>query len=440
MAAQPTPPPDGGAGSSSSSSVAAGSGTPSSSSATASPPAAVKKPALYCTPHVRLPGSVSVNAETVLFEPDLQHECVREFGVGEYQIFLEVRDVIDCGAMAMSLEDSSGQDADRVAHFLQLHVRTLDGRQFCHPEDAEHAWCVVFWMRSREDLRETARCLIAHLDVLRRSDTPKPSRRRSRTSVPFACLDCMSEFEAASARRRSSELQGCTQATPAPSAHGRSSGGGSPAPSPEPSFSQGPELVAGDVERPLLREAMAALLSDYLPVVLRVAGNVEWRLAYTPKVHGVSIQTFYRMLGTDATTVLIVRDSTGNVFGGFGTQPWTPGGLHGFFGTGESFVFSFGAAAAEESHLQLRCYTWCGHASNQFFQYADHEYFAMGGGAEGRHALAIKDDFLHGFSHRSSTFENAPLSSQEEFVISDLEVWALREKSEPRPDTLDLRG
>lgn len=212
---------------------------------------------------------------------------------------------------------------------------------------------------------------------------------------------------------------------------------------------EGPTLIPGNVERTMLTDAMAALITDYLPMIFRVSGNVEWVLAYTPKAHGVSLQTFYRTLEPHETTVLLVRDASSHVFGGFCTQPWAPGGLRGFFGSGEAFVFSFGkvngpsACAATEGSLQLRCHTWCGETTNQCFQYADNEYFAMGGGADsssggsGRHALAIKDDFLHGFSFKSRTFHSPPLASQEEFVVDDIEVWVLQEKSAPRLEHLD---
>lgn len=87
----------------------------------------------------------------------------------------------------------------------------------------------------------------------------------------------------------------------------------------------------------LLSVAMAELLSQSLPVGLR--WRRAWRLAYSPRIHGVSLQTFYRRMGQEGPSLLLLQDHLGRVFGGFATSTWTRADR--YFGSGESFVFKF---------------------------------------------------------------------------------------------------
>lgn len=87
----------------------------------------------------------------------------------------------------------------------------------------------------------------------------------------------------------------------------------------------------------LLRPAMAAELCQHLPVSLR--WKTSWRLAYSPRLHGVSLQTLYRRMSQEGPSLLFVQDHAGLVFGGFATTEWHAGDR--YFGSGESFVFRF---------------------------------------------------------------------------------------------------
>jgi len=180
-------------------------------------------------------------------------------------------------------------------------------------------------------------------------------------------------------------------------------------------------LRAGDAADggTLLTPALADCIADFLPVGLRLPGAVEWVLRYTPKAHGVSLTTLYRNLAESEKTILMVKDADARVFGGFALAPWEPQGK--FYGSGEAFVFAFTGLADPP---EMAFYPWT--TANSFIQYSDNDVLAMGGG-DGRHALAVRSDLLHGLSSPTPTFGNPTLAASEEFVVRDIELWAIEE-------------
>lgn len=88
----------------------------------------------------------------------------------------------------------------------------------------------------------------------------------------------------------------------------------------------------------LMSEAVAIELSQHLPVSLR--WQTAWRLVYSPRIHGVSLNTFYRRMENEGPSLLLIQDHCGCVFGGFASAPWHVADR--YFGSGESFVFRFG--------------------------------------------------------------------------------------------------
>jgi len=204
--------------------------------------------------------------------------------------------------------------------------------------------------------------------------------------------------------------------SPVPAARSRA-GSGSPRRQ-RPSRGGPVALNPGGAGQTILTQALACSLLDFLPVNLRLPGVVEWVLRYTPKVHGVSMATLYRNLAGHSKTVLLVQDTHKHLFGGFAPEPWEP--RFAFYGSGEAFVFSFG----REDAPQLHVYPWT--SRNDFFMYADAGFLAMGGG-DGQHAILVRSDLLHGASSPTATFENSILAESSEFIVRDIEVWALEE-------------
>uniref|UniRef100_A0A7S4Q2Z4 Oxidation resistance protein 1 n=2 Tax=Alexandrium monilatum TaxID=311494 RepID=A0A7S4Q2Z4_9DINO len=364
-----------------------------------------RHPALYCTPHMKISGVLAVSPLLVVFDPDPRHPHVREFGVSQYEVRLEVSDIFDCGAIAMPVEEI-GVEPGEIAYYLQLHVRTLDGRCFC-AKDLESGWCIVFRMQQREELYEAARVLLDSVDRARAEEKPAQGFR-SRTSIPFACLDCMTALEATSGAWHQPQPQEDTGTLPTVPLRSCQT--------------VQVRLRHGDLSKTLLTPALADRLLDFLPIGLRLPGAVEWVLRYTPKAHGVSLATLFRNVADDENTILMIEDAEAHVFGGFAPEPWEP--CHGrFYGSGEAFVFSFGRV---EDSPEVQVYPWTN--KNSCLMYADNDLLAMGGG-DGRHAFVVRSDLLHGCSSPTATFGNPLLAASEEFVVRDLEVWAFEEIS-----------
>lgn len=292
--------------------------------------------------------------------------------------------------------------------------------------------------------------------------------------------------------------------------------------------------LANNVRATLMSDVIAKDLCQHLPVALR--WRTSWRLIYSPRIHGVSLQTFYRRAQEEGPTMVIVQDHEGFVFGGFASVAWHV--TDRYFGDGECFVYKFrkrlpkpvvslarqlelsaGSAEAdlqeptatvaihqaldsirewqrkmaaqaekaeraaalathritsptealdalddskghtmpnsepsspamivdekqdpdigesgetgdeEENDRGLEVYHWS--SKDAFFLYSDLECIGMGGGSG--FALYLDKDLLHGVSEPCSTFASERLSCTDNFIISDMEVWAFDDPSEKRP-------
>ncbi|CAL1610695.1 unnamed protein product [Knipowitschia caucasica] len=151
-------------------------------------------------------------------------------------------------------------------------------------------------------------------------------------------------------------------------------------------------------------------VSAHLPV--RTQGY-PWQLAYSTAVHGSSLKTLYRnMAGLDSPVLLVIRDMHKKVFGAFSSDPFRIS--HGCYGTGETFLFSF--------NPDFQLYKWTG--ENYYFVSGNLESLQIGGGG-GCFGLWLDADLYHGSSFSCPTFHNAPLSTHEDFIVQDLEVWTL---------------
>ncbi|XP_070276375.1 TLD domain-containing protein 2 isoform X2 [Myotis yumanensis] len=171
-----------------------------------------------------------------------------------------------------------------------------------------------------------------------------------------------------------------------------------PAPAPAPE---------DPVEPPL---AEASQLSLHLPP--RVTGY-SWSLAFCTARDGFSLQSLYRQMeGHSGPVLLVLKDQDGQIFGAFSSSAFRLS--KGFYGTGETFLFSFSP--------QLKVFKWTG--SNSFFVKGDLDSLMMGSGS-GQFGLWLDGDLYHGGSHPCATFNNEVLARQEQFCVKELEAWVL---------------
>ena len=65
----------------------------------------------------------------------------------------------------------------------------------------------------------------------------------------------------------------------------------------------------------------------------------DWRLLYSSAHDGASMIKFYEKTANYSGTIMLIRDINRNVYGGYANGAWKISKY--FYGTGESFLFSF---------------------------------------------------------------------------------------------------
>ncbi|XP_062321128.1 oxidation resistance protein 1a isoform X3 [Osmerus eperlanus] len=172
-----------------------------------------------------------------------------------------------------------------------------------------------------------------------------------------------------------------------------------------------PETFRPNLSEPsdLLEADQIEKLAKNLPP--RTVGYA-WTLAFGTSKHGMSIKSLYRaMQGQDTPVLMVIKDSDGQVFGALASEPFKVS--EGFYGTGETFLFSFSP--------EFEVYKWTG--DNMFFMKGDMDSLAFGGGS-GEFGLWLDGDLYHGRSHSCKTFGNPMLSKKEDFYVQDIEIWS----------------
>ncbi|XP_044025301.1 nuclear receptor coactivator 7 isoform X2 [Siniperca chuatsi] len=158
----------------------------------------------------------------------------------------------------------------------------------------------------------------------------------------------------------------------------------------------------------LLQDTHIEKLACRLPA--RVQGY-PWRLAYSTVKHGTSLKTLYRSLAdVDSPVLLVVKDMDNQIFGAFSTHPFRVS--EHCYGTGETFLYSFCP--------EIKVYRWTG--ENSYFVKGNIDSLQMGGGS-GQLGLWLDAELYRGTTTKCATFNNQPLSTQQDFNIHSLEVW-----------------
>ena len=164
---------------------------------------------------------------------------------------------------------------------------------------------------------------------------------------------------------------------------------------------------------------LIAEVRELLPLEYRFN---EWRLVYSPKIHGISIPSFYRRFQTNSfPSVIVVTDAKRDcVFGAFCRSPWLPENQRKYFGSNENFIFSI----KKKGVVATKYSPWIP-GSNTLFQYSDEKKLVIGGGATGS-GLALFENWLRGVSNACETFGTfESLCCSHDFVVCDVEFWGI---------------
>ena len=202
----------------------------------------------------------------------------------------------------------------------------------------------------------------------------------------------------------------------------------------------GPHAARLSEPSAIFSEDVARRLTSALPARLRLR---DWKMAYSSKRDGISLRSLYRAAareasaknGSSAESLLFVRDSRGNAFGAFLTEPWR---VHQrYYGTGESFVFTVDDQsssrtsgrtsekellddAKEKNQSGVFAFRWS--QRNDYFMFGRADCAAVGGG--NGFALWLDEELLRGNSASSETFDNPCLSGGvKDFEIVYVELW-----------------
>mmetsp|Transcript_74803 Transcript_74803/g.112757 ORF Transcript_74803/g.112757 Transcript_74803/m.112757 type:complete len:504 (+) Transcript_74803:56-1567(+) len=165
----------------------------------------------------------------------------------------------------------------------------------------------------------------------------------------------------------------------------------------------------------------------------------RWKRIYGLGRDGDSFDGCLRLIEGVSRTLMVVRTTKGEVFGGYADSPWHSQAQKQsqFYGGAGACLFSLvggdnnngngnnnGNNNNNNNPTRVKVFNWTG--KNRYIQLCDvsRKMLAFGGGGEdGVFGLAVEEDFQKGSTGPCDTFDNVQLCSEEIFAIVDLEFW-----------------
>eukprot|EP01084_Bolivina_argentea_P056936 104110_1 len=143
----------------------------------------------------------------------------------------------------------------------------------------------------------------------------------------------------------------------------------------------------------------------------------KWKLFYSTAVHGISMNTLYNNCENIGESIIIIKDSNNNIFGGFVDVEWTVSTE--YRGSIDCFVFHF-IDIKKDDKRKLTIYRSSG--QKNYFVRNDMESITIGAGE--CPAIYFDHDLNFGRTTNCTTFNSPSLSLQTQFQINTLEIWA----------------
>ena len=164
-----------------------------------------------------------------------------------------------------------------------------------------------------------------------------------------------------------------------------------------------------DVPSEILSSAQLKQLHSKLPDYHQYT---NLKRIFTISVDGCALRSFYGKCEDVNNSILVVKDSENNIFGAYASEAFAPKNT--FYGTGECFLFTF----YKESKIQVFNST----GKNDHYMYGDNDQVCFGC-SDDYFSLALTNNFLDGYSKKTSTYDNDILNGEDKFKIVKLELW-----------------
>ncbi|KAE9602839.1 hypothetical protein Lal_00049813 [Lupinus albus] len=160
----------------------------------------------------------------------------------------------------------------------------------------------------------------------------------------------------------------------------------------------------------LVSDNIRKVVYDSLPTLIH---GRKWMLLYSTWKHGISLSTLYRRsMLWPGTSLLVVGDRKGAVFGGLVEAPLIASNKRKYQGTNNSFVFT---------NISGHPVIYRPTGLNRYFTLCTTNSLAIGGG--GHFALYLDGDLLNGSSSVSETYGNPCLAHSQDFDVKEVELW-----------------
>lgn len=371
----------------------------------------LKKSASYCTNEGRVKGALTISEYFVSFEVETE-KCIVKRPDGEkvetqhcqYYCFVDIHDVLQCKYVVQGAK-----------HFLHLFValRALESTLVKIVFRLSKKKNVFYDFLTPEKLAEESSILCKA--ILEFRDQVVGENGRVKTVIPF--------FEEYGDAQKFVSMRASSDAIiAAEDSEEWFSDSSDEVPMEESSPSRAlPSLSISDspafhgiikkkvqsIKSNILTELQFSALRKELPKVFQLR---NWKLVYSPSEHGPALRTMYRNACNFGATLLIVQDTTHTVLGGFISEPWRV--TKRFYGTGESFVFTFKGGVLRAFHPTLL---------NECYIISDLQSIRFGAGLQS--GLCVSADLVSGTSSYCDTYGNNDLAGTEDFKILDLELW-----------------
>jgi hypothetical protein len=137
------------------------------------------------------------------------------------------------------------------------------------------------------------------------------------------------------------------------------------------------------------------------------------KMIFSTSKDGCNLKTFYTKGEGVSNSLLVIKDDNDNVFGVYASEEFK-NNSHGFYGTGETFLFTF--------YKTERVHKFNSSGVNDYYIYSDDKIMCFGC-SDNYFSISLENDFLSGYTKSTQTFKNPPLSTKENFYVKKLELW-----------------